>query len=173
MIFTKTICDVFAHASCKCLRNSCFEWAWVVILLTLSRLSCLLDGSFLDGCLLWASQEMLFILLTLGKSKNNFTTKLPQQKLYAWAYLGHQLVSLALHPGFSDLWRSPPALSSTPTWDYFILFECLSIQFFNLHSHVTYGMPCHARGHSHSCLGKQRISPGVAIILAMCLCSHT
>ena len=38
-------------------------------------------------------------------------------------------VSPALHPGFLDLWRSPPALSSIPTLGFF--FECLGIQFFN------------------------------------------
>ena len=30
-------------------------------------------------------------------------------------FWGHYPVSPALHPGFSDLWRPPPALSSTPT----------------------------------------------------------
>ena len=33
---------------------------------------------------------------------------------------GYLAMSLALHPGFSDPWRSPPALSSTPT-----TFDCL------------------------------------------------
>ena len=42
---------------------------------------------------------------------------------------GHCLMSSALHPGFSDPWGSPPALSSTPTLGFF--FECLGIQFFN------------------------------------------
>ena len=62
-------------------------------------------------------------------------------------FWGHYPVSPALHPGFSDLWRPPPALSATPTLGFF--FECLGIQFFNS-SHVTYGTPCRARGHSHS-----------------------
>ena len=62
-------------------------------------------------------------------------------------FLGHYLVSPTLHPGFSDPWRSSPALSSTPTQGYFF-FECLGIQFFNSHSHVTYGTD--VRGHSHS-----------------------
>ena len=44
---------------------------------------------------------------------------------------------------------------------------------FLIRSLVTYGTPCHARDHSHSCLGKQRISLGVTIILSICLCSHT
>ena len=35
-------------------------------------------------------------------------------------FLGSLSMSLALHPGFSDLLRSPPALSSTPT-----TFGCL------------------------------------------------
>ena len=32
-------------------------------------------------------------------------------------------------------------------------------------SHVTYGMPCHARGHLHSYLAKHKIFLGVVIIL--------
>ena len=63
---------------------------------------------------------------------------------YFW---GNYPVSSALHPGFSDLWRPPPALRSIPTLGFF--FECLGIRFFNS-SHVTYMTPCRARGHSHS-----------------------
>ena len=44
-------------------------------------------------------------------------------------FFGHCLTSQALHPGFSDLQGSSPALSSTPTFGFF--FECLGIQFFN------------------------------------------
>ena len=55
---------------------------------------------------------------------------------------------------------------------FLFLFECLGIEFFNLHSHVTYRTTCHAGGHSHSCLGKWKISLGVAIILDLCLSSH-
>ena len=47
-------------------------------------------------------------------------------------------------------------------------FECLGIQFL-VHSHVTFGTLCHTRGHSHSYLGKRRISIGVAIILSICI----
>ena len=112
-------------------------------------------------CWLWASQKI------------KPTSELPWEKLDAWAFFGHHLMSVALHPGFSGLWKSPPALSSTLTRGFFLSFECLGIQFFNLHLHVTYGMPCHTRGHSHSYLGKQKISLGVAIILSICLCSHT
>ena len=43
------------------------------------------------------------------------------------SFFDHGLMSL--HPGFSDLLGSPPALSSTPTLGFF--FECLGIQFFN------------------------------------------
>ena len=39
--------------------------------------------------------------------------------IFIW-FLGYFTMSLALHPGFSDPWRSPPALSSTPT-----TFDCL------------------------------------------------
>ena len=70
-------------------------WFWIVLILLaiMSTLYCLcfkqciidgcfLDGfslgdCFLDGCLLWASQKMMIVWLTLGKSKNNLTTKLP------------------------------------------------------------------------------------------------
>ena len=60
--------------------------------------------------------------------------------------------------------RPPPCVTSTPPWllrpvkastsselypNTRLCFECLGIQFFNS-SHVTYGTPCHARGHSHS-----------------------
>ena len=52
----------------------------------------------------------------------------------------HWLMSPALHPGFSDLWGSPPALSSTPTLDF---FEWLGIQFFNsLTCDLQDAMPC-------------------------------
>ena len=36
--------------------------------------------------------------------------------------LGHCFMSPALHPGFSDLWGSPPVLSSTPTLGFFSFF---------------------------------------------------
>ena len=85
-------------------------------------------------------------------------------------FFGYHFMSLAPHPGFSDLRRSPPALSSTPTLGFFFNAQAST---FLIHSHVTYEMPCHARGHSHSYLGKQRISLGVTIILSMCLCPHT
>ena len=39
--------------------------------------------------------------------------------IFIW-FLGYFVMSPALHPGFSDPWRSPPALSSTPT-----TFDCL------------------------------------------------
>ena len=44
-------------------------------------------------------------------------------------FLGYLSTSLALHHGFSDLWRSPPALSSTPT-----TFSCLLFLFFQASS---------------------------------------
>ena len=56
----------------------------------------------------------------------------------------------------------------------FIYFFFLNAQAssFLVRSRVTYGTLCHARGHPHSYLGKQKISLGVAIILSICLCSH-
>ena len=112
-----------------------------------------------------------YILLTLNKSSNAINkTPLGENGCLSLFFWGYHPVSLALHPGFSDLWRPPPALSSILTLGFF--FECLGIQFFNS-SHGTYGTPYHARGHSHSSLGKQRISLGVTIILGLCLYSHT
>ena len=65
-----------------------------------------------------------------------------------YLFFGHGLMSPTLHPGFSDLWRSPPALSSTPALCFFLFFE-------------------------HSYLRKRRISLMVIGILSMCLRSHT
>ena len=70
--------------------------------------------------------------------------RMPRHFFFFW---GHCPVSPTFHPSFSGPWRPPPALSSTPTIGFF--FECLGIQFFNS-SHVTYGTPCRAMGHSHS-----------------------
>ena len=145
----------------------CFEQVknLLVILLTLNKLR--LSGYFDD---FGQAKLLLGWLLLVSK----ITTKLPWEKLDSWAFFGHHLMSLTLHPDFWDLWRSPPALNSTPTWDFlFLSFECLGIHFFNLHSHVSCRMPCHARGHSHSCIRKQMISLGMAIILNIYLCSHT
>ena len=77
----------------------------------------------------------------------------------------HSTLASQTHEGLHQLWALLQHKAS-------FFFECLGIKFFNLQSHVTYRMPCHARGHPHSCLGKWRISLGVAIILSICLCSH-
>ena len=129
----------------------------LVILLTLNKLK------FLVVILLTLrrSKFLVVIFLTFSRSKK-LPTKLLWEKPDACAsFFGHGLMSPALHPGFSDLWGSPPALRSTPTLGF---FECLGIQFFNsltcdlrdamprkrsLHSHVTWRTPCHARGHRH------------------------
>ena len=75
---------------------------------------------------------LLSIITTLNKSKK-LTAKLPWKKPDAYAFfcLRHCLMSPALHPGFSDLGGSPPALSSTPILGFFFVFECIDIQFFN------------------------------------------
>ena len=41
--------------------------------------------------------------------------------IFIW-FPGYFVMSPALHPGFSDPWRSPPTLSSTPTTFYCLLF---------------------------------------------------
>ena len=56
---------------------------------------------------------------------------------------------------------------------FFIFFLNAQVSSFLIHSLVTFRTSCHARGHSHSYLGKRRISLGVTIILSICLCSHT
>ena len=51
--------------------------------------------------------------------------------IFIW-FPGYFSMSLALRPGFSDQWKSPPALSSTPiTFDclfFFIYFECYGFE---------------------------------------------
>ena len=51
--------------------------------------------------------------------------------IFTW-FLGYFTMSLALHPGFSDPWRSPPALSATrTTFDclfFFIYRECYGFE---------------------------------------------
>ena len=142
--------------------------------MTLGRLSyfsdgCFLDDSFLDGCFLHG----LLVILLLWVSQK---TTLQQNSL------GRNWMPRHFGP--------PPRVTGTPPWllrlvkdstsselypdtRLFFLCEYLGIQFFNSHSHVTYRMPCHARGHSHSYLGKWRISLGLRSILSISLCSHT
>ena len=136
-------------------------------------------------------------IVTLNKLKIKAITKLPWEKLDAWAFFGHYLVSPALHPGFSGLWRSPPDLSSTPKlgFFFFFFFECLGIKLFlrnPSHSQLGYlwlptpqcAVPMWLTGHyaghwspgtSHPnpYLGKWRISLGMIGILSMCLRPHT
>ena len=85
------------------------------------------------------------------QAKKNLTPKLPWEKpdTYAFFCLGYCLLLPALHPGFSDLWWSPPALSSTRHSAFFFLFlNAKASSFLILCSTcVTYGAPCHARGH--------------------------
>ena len=84
------------------------------------------------------------VITKISHQQNSLGRNWMPRHFFFW---GHCPVSLALHRGFSDLWRSPPALSSTPTLVF--LFECLGILFFHS-SHLTYGTPCRAKGHSHS-----------------------
>ena len=153
-----------------------------------------MDGCFLDGFFL-----MMVILLTLNKLKiDDHFADFEQVKNWSYSknplgetgcmsnFLGYLSMPPALHPGFSDLWRSPPALSS--------FLDCSGVQFFNsppLHSQLSYlwlptphcAAPAWLTGHHAmptvtSCfppnpwLGKQRISLGLVSILSMCLCSH-
>ena len=71
----------------------------------------------------------------------------------------------------------PMKISTTPTLDLFLFFECICIQFFNsLTCDLRDTMPCQRSltlTHTHSYLGKQRIFLGVTINLGICLCPHT
>ena len=64
-------------------------------------------------------------------------------------FLGYLSMSPALHPGFSDPWRSPPALSST--WLLSVAYFLFRHPVFFIHllfpsTCVTYGTSCHAIG---------------------------
>ena len=50
------------------------------------------------------------------EQEQNFLGRNQMLRHFFW---GHYPVSLALHPSFSDLLGSPPALSSTPTLGFF------------------------------------------------------
>ena len=62
--------------------------------------------------------------------------------IFVYLFPGYFAMSPALHPGFSDLWRSPPALSSTPTtFDslfFFIYRECYGFEWAFLPTGVFY-----------------------------------
>ena len=109
-------------------------------------------------------------------------------------FLGYLSMSRALHRGFSDLKRSPSALSTTPTAFGCLLLLIVPAPSFLIHplfltqsfrvplviypslcsAYVTYRMPCHVNGHqANSYLGTRKISLGVAIILSICLCLYT
>ena len=114
-IFTDSLTGAFSDG---CFLDGCFLDG------------CFLDGCFLDGCLLddpiFADFEQVKSLLVILLALNNLkklTIKLPCEKLDAYAsffsFFGHGLMSPALHPGFSDLLGSPPALSSTSTLGFF------------------------------------------------------
>ena len=107
---------------------------------------------------------------TINKSSNTIN-KTPLGEtgcLSIFFFWGHCPVSLALHPSFSGL-RLPPALNSTLTLGFFLNTYASSF----LIPHV-WLMGHHATaGVTHTHLRKRRISLGVAIILSICLRSHT
>ena len=107
-------------------------------------------------------------------------------------FLGSLSMSLALHPGFSDLLRSPPALSSTPTTFGCLLFLMFKHPVLDSPPFLTQSVRLHLVTYPSLCstcltyrtlvtkcfppnpyLGKRRISLGVTSILSMCLHSHT
>ena len=122
-------------------------------LTTLDRLSC-----FLDDC--FSCQKL--------RQNSRGRNWIPEHFLATTSCHWHYTLTSETCEGLHQLW----ALPRHETF-FFLSFECLGIHFFNLHSHVACRMPCHARGHSHSCIRKQMISLGMAIILSIYLCSHT
>ena len=134
-------------------------------------------------------------LLTLNKSKNNLTTKLPWEKLDAWTTFwatypchGHSTVAPQTWKGHHRLWALPQLLLVAyfcwlfqhPVSWFTPLFLTQSFRvplviYPSLCSaYVTYRMPCHVNGHqANSYLGTRKISLGVAIILSICLCLYT
>ena len=76
------------------------------------------------------SQKLPAMVLCLGASPRkflfclHFVVDVLHFIVICWfssfTFPGYFAMSLALHPGFSDPWRPPPALSSTPT-----TFDCL------------------------------------------------
>ena len=93
----------------------------------------------MDGCFLgWL---LLSIFSDFEQVKNYFADSEQVKKTNSKTPVGKTrclcmvfficLMPSALHPAFSDLWGSPPALSSTPTFVVFFFFECIGIQFFN------------------------------------------
>ena len=119
-----------------------------------------MTGSW-DGCF-W--RWLLFVFMHDNKTPLGETGCL---SIFLATALCHRHSTLAsqTHEGFHQLWALPRHTT--------IFFECLGIQFFNLHTHVTYRMPCRAGDHPHSCLRKRGTSLGVVIILGICLSSHT
>ena len=89
---------------------------------------------------------------------------------YLSIFWGHYLVSPAIHPGFADPLRSPPALNSTHTRLFiYLFFEYFGIQFFNsLARDLQDTIP---RQRSRTLF--LEISLNVIGILSMCLRSHT
>ena len=79
----------------------------------------------------WIAASWMAVLLTLNKSKTfeqNSHGRNRMPVLFC-SFFDCCLMLPAPYPDFSDLWTSPPALSSTLTLGF---FECLGIQFFNL-----------------------------------------
>ena len=129
-------------------------------------------------------EQVKNILLTLNRSKK-LTAKFLCEKLNTYTFfLFRPLPRVTGTPP----WLLRPMRVSTsselyPDTRLFLFFECIGIQFFNsltcdlreampcqrslTLTHMTYRIPCHARGHSHSYLRKWRISPGVISILGM------
>ena len=81
------------------------------------------DGCFLVFLLtLNKSKKLAVIFLTLSRSKKtNSKTPVGETGSLCIFCLGQCLMSPALHPGFSDLSGSPPALSSNLRLGFFFL----------------------------------------------------
>ena len=109
------------------------------------------------------SKNLIFILLNLNKSKIKWTTRLPWEKVDAWAFsfwkLGHLVfwfTSLLLNSQLDCSWLPTPHCA--------VLCDLQGIIPSQWSPSAFYPTPC---------LGRQRISLGVAIFLSICLCSRT
>ena len=115
-------------------------------------------------CWLWVSQKLNWRQNSHGRNW------IPEHFMANTSCHQHSTLASQTCEGLHQLWALP---RHKAIFFFFFIIWMLRHPVFNSHSHMTYGTPCHARGRSHPCLGKQRISLGVGIILSICLCSHT
>ena len=107
-----------------------FSYIFCITIIFLLLLGWLLLGWLLLEWLVLSNFEqvnnLVVILMTLTSQKNNRKTPVGETGclcIFFPLFLDHCLMSPALHPVFSDLWGSPPALSSTQHLAFFWMFR--------------------------------------------------